>query len=585
MAILALFVPVLTVTPAVSVRANIDNASTAMVVTQLVRQFTIRNTVNSVQQSLQGQVSAVSGTNVLRAPPMGLPDSFFPAGVGTVPLGYNLPQFDGGGRMLGYCAWDNTASVGDSNYLAGASIANKKLFAVISPGLDGNLQTDCDHALVSSLAVGDDYMVVVAPPQASFSQFRSSVPTLAALSTTPGVAGDVRLVEENNQLYSYLAGTWQALKADEKFGDDPASGTGAISYTTGKVTVAEFQASAASIVGDLNVGGASVFTGSITANANLTVAGTTTLNGDAIVAGDLSIAGAFTAGALAGDGGALTNLNASAVTSGILSVARGGTGLDGSAAGPGALLIGNGSGFSVGNIVAGDGVSVTQSSGSITIENAGVTKFNGRSGVVNLNFDDVNAAVSGSMGVRLGVGALARNTTGSGNVALGALTLNFNYGGSQNVAIGHQAMTSHSPTGSTAVGYQAHYSGNGSFNAAFGRNTLLYPNGGSHNTAIGNEALTNTAAGYNVGLGSQAGLANTTGTFNTFLGYRSNISGIDQLTYATAIGANSLVGTSNTIVLGRTTDTTVIGATGTATNGILQNKILQVTGDVGITGN
>ncbi len=71
----------------------------------------------------------------------------------------------------------------------------------------------------------------------------------------------------------------------------------------------------------------------------------------------------------------IPNLDASKITSGLLSSARGGTGIDGSTAANGKVLIGNGTGYSLANITAGNGISITNGSGAITIAatNTGVT--------------------------------------------------------------------------------------------------------------------------------------------------------------------------------------------------------------------
>ena len=65
-----------------------------------------------------------------------------------------------------------------------------------------------------------------------------------------------------------------------------------------------------------------------------------------------------------------TTFAASAITSGQLLAARGGTGVDGSAAGNGNLLIGNGSGFSIAALAQGANasVSITNGAGTITID-------------------------------------------------------------------------------------------------------------------------------------------------------------------------------------------------------------------------
>jgi hypothetical protein len=64
-------------------------------------------------------------------------------------------------------------------------------------------------------------------------------------------------------------------------------------------------------------------------------------------------------------------LDTASIGSGQLSVTRGGTGVDGSAAANGSLLIGNGSGYTLATLTAGSGVSITNGGGSITIAATG----------------------------------------------------------------------------------------------------------------------------------------------------------------------------------------------------------------------
>ena len=67
--------------------------------------------------------------------------------------------------------------------------------------------------------------------------------------------------------------------------------------------------------------------------------------------------------------GVLQNVtaNISILTSGLLGTARGGTGVDGSTASNGQLLIGNGSGYVLSTLTQGSGVTITNGAGSITI--------------------------------------------------------------------------------------------------------------------------------------------------------------------------------------------------------------------------
>ncbi|MEI7890712.1 MAG: hypothetical protein WCI36_01965, partial [bacterium] len=95
-------------------------------------------------------------------------------------------------------------------------------------------------------------------------------------------------------------------------------------------------------------------------------------------------------------------------------VADGGTGVDGSAAGNGKLLIGNGTGYTLANLTAGAGISINNTAGAITISSSG--------GVSSITGTASQIAVSGG-----GVGAvtlsLPQNIATNSTPTFGALTL------------------------------------------------------------------------------------------------------------------------------------------------------------------
>lgn len=593
--------------------AEINAAFTA---TQLIRQFTLKNTVSQVNIGLQPRVSNASGTPI--APPMGATISgYLPADMGTIPSTVSLPQRDGAGRPLGYCAWDNSSGTSSTSYLAGLGAGTPVLYAVVSAGLNGNVETSCSYILSQagsggSVSLGDDYVEFRTPYDVASAEFKASVPSYADLSSVinPDV-GEVRLVRDTNRLYAYhqtgaSSYAWQPVSL---FSDDStANGANAVKYLDGKVTVADFAASAATLSGAL-AGTSASFSGAVAANS-------------------------FT-----GNGSGLTDLNASQVTSGLLAPAFGGTGVDGSAAAPGALLIGNGSGFNLGTMTAGNGIAVLNSVGGISISNMGVLSLtgtadqvivSGSTGDITLglpqsiattstptfagmvlngvltgvdgNFSGVLSAkrllVSDSDGgvtfpnIVLGDGAMMQPASGGGaNLAAGFDTLHSNTSGAYNTGVGSYSLYSNT---------------SGSDNSAFGLNALKFNTTGASNTAVGLNALQANTTGYsnaavgayamdgltigdfNTAIGENAASRGdtpdyvlTSGSNNTFLGAEAGPAyGVHTLNFATALGSLAEVSTPNTVVLGRTADVTVIGAIGDDGSG---NR-LQVTGNVGVTG-
>ena len=110
-----------------------------------------------------------------------------------------------------------------------------------------------------------------------------------------------------------------------------------------------------------------------------------------------------------------------------------------------------------------------------------------------------------------GYNALGSNTTAGGNTAVGRGALavqSFAVGSSTyNTAVGYQALNSNQPTGTT-------------------------------------DGKWNTAMGYN------AGFANTTGAYNTFIGSLAGQTSGAAVQFSTAIGYNAQVTASNTMVFG-----------------------------------
>jgi hypothetical protein len=216
------------------------------------------------------------------------------------------------------------------------------------------------------------------------------------------------------------------------------------------------------------------------------------------------------------------------------------------------------------------------STGTITIDAVTVKKVTPIT-ACEIDYDNSNAVTSEARRTTAATsnyfeGKFAGQSSYSGfsNVAIGASALKNCYSGSQNLAIGGDALAN-------VV--------NGSSNTAVGP-TALYYTLSSLNVGIGREALSRNSTGANnTGIGYQAGVTDVTANACvsanncTFIGHQSGFATSTNYNAATAIGYLAKVSSANTVVLGRTTDVTVIGATADDGSG---NR-LQVTGGIKAT--
>jgi len=142
-------------------------------------------------------------------------------------------------------------------------------------------------------------------------------------------------------------------------------------------------------------------------------------------------------------------------------------------------------------------------------------------------------SVGGVQNVFAGLNAGAANPTGGGNSFFGTSAGLSNTVGDSNAFFGNTS-------GQQNLTGRA----NAFFGANAGRSNLA-----NDNAFFGTSAgLNNTSGTGNTFVGRSAGLSNTAESNNTFLGFNSN--GAAGITNSTAIGANSVVTTSNTMVLG-----------------------------------
>ncbi|MBK9103648.1 MAG: hypothetical protein IPL92_03575 [Saprospiraceae bacterium] len=190
------------------------------------------------------------------------------------------------------------------------------------------------------------------------------------------------------------------------------------------------------------------------------------------------------------------------------------------------------------------------------------------------------------------IGHLAGSAAGmgtTGNVSIGAFSNQNNIGGSENVIIGTNAGLNNNASFNTFVG---HESGKNLINGA--DNTFIGRLSGFQNNATGNTVLGSVAAmqnesgEYNTVLGYNAGNTDTGGSRNIFLGMNTggNILSNDNvfigsnavaenagLTNAVALGANTQVYRSNTLILGANNDV------GIGTSNPNQSAILDIQSD------
>jgi hypothetical protein len=211
---------------------------------------------------------------------------------------------------------------------------------------------------------------------------------------------------------------------------------------------------------------------------------------------------------------------------------------------------------------------------------------------IAIGTDALSSNVSGTDNLAIGNGALFQNL-GQRNLAVGASSLENNTSGTINTSVGFQSMQfNQTGANNTAIGDSSlYFNTEGDFNVAVGRNSLLDNIDGEGNTAIGDSAgyrnesgSFNTSLGMmsffslesgndNVALGAYSGSGTTTNTNifteTTFVGaYSGGVNGVQN---STAIGANSIVTTSNTIQLGDTDVTLVNTSADISANDYLVN--------------
>lgn len=252
-------------------------------------------------------------------------------------------------------------------------------------------------------------------------------------------------------------------------------------------------------------------------------------------------------------------------------------------------------------LTAGAGIHITGTYPNFTVTNTSSQWISNssstfcNSGNVGIGTDNPTAKfeVSGGDAKINGISIGRGNSSIESNIAAGQQALYNNISGFSNTVYGNQAMFSNSDGyDNSAIGENALYSNaNGIQNTAVGNGTLYYNVSGYGNTATGNGALLNngavpnpfsapeasynsangffslfynTTGSYNAGFGTATLNSNTTGSYNTAMGAFSDVAE-EKLDNATAVGANTLVNSSNKIRLGDVNVSIVESAAGSWT--------------------
>jgi trimeric autotransporter adhesin len=159
--------------------------------------------------------------------------------------------------------------------------------------------------------------------------------------------------------------------------------------------------------------------------------------------------------------------------------------------------------------------------------------------------------MKGANNIFLGSSTGASITTGVGNSFMGAGAGFANTTGDNNMFIGTASGAANvSGFSNSFIGVNAGRNSTGNQNSFIGASTGFTTTSGSFNSAFGSgAAYLNTTGANNVFMGVNAGFNNTTGSNNTFIGSGAD-AGSGALSNATAIGYNTVVSASNTVVLG-----------------------------------
>jgi trimeric autotransporter adhesin len=232
-----------------------------------------------------------------------------------------------------------------------------------------------------------------------------------------------------------------------------------------------------------------------------------------------------------------------------------------------ANYIQNGAGLQAGSQFNISGNGTVGGTMSANVVNA-TTQFNIGGSVV---LDAVLATQNTLVGLQTGTGGTnltavgfqaGKASTGNNNTFVGSAAGLSNLGGGQNTFMGQGT----GPQNTTGANNSFYGTQAGFNNVGGGSNAFFGVTAGNLNTSGGSNAFFGLQAGFsnstgssNTAVGKGAGFFSTIGSNNTFIGFSAGPpNGTGDLNQSAAIGANAVVTTDNTIVLGTSTETTSI---------------------------
>ncbi len=247
----------------------------------------------------------------------------------------------GVGASLTYSGGTPTSGVINANQLLGSTWTSPGSIGITTPN-SGSFTTLSASGLISA----NGGLTIAAGQNLTLSQLTSG--------SIPFINSSNVLSENNSSLF------WDAANA--RLGIGTASPLAALDVRGNSATTPAASVSAISNFSALlvdNSGAGDLFTASKSGATKFTINNT----------GNVTINNLTT--------GAVINTNGILSSEAQLNAARGGTGVDGSSAANGTLLIGNGTGYTLASLTAGSGISISNAAGAITVSQteAGASKW------------------------------------------------------------------------------------------------------------------------------------------------------------------------------------------------------------------